>query len=269
MSGPFDVYVVGLGMVVPTHITTEADRALSRAAETYLLHFDSSVEGYLQRRYGAVRSLGDLYEIDKPRRVTYREVAKVVLDAAQSRSPVALAMYGHPLMFVSPTKLILRDGRKQGLRVKVIPGISSLAGLMIDLEFDPADEGLQMYEATDLLLRERPLQSDVPCLIWQIGTVGSLIYECESYRSAAPLEGLSEYLMRFYPAEHKATIARTPTLAIGHPRLLEATVGGLPKLYEVVESADTLFLPSTGQRPTSNRELADRLIAQETEHDVR
>ena len=56
--------------------------------------------------------------------------------------------------------------------VEVFPGISAFDTLLIDLGIDIAANGIQMYEATDLLIRRRPIQNDVACLIWQPTVTG-------------------------------------------------------------------------------------------------
>ena len=66
----------------------------------------------------------------------------------------------------------------------MLAGVSSLDTMFIDLDLDPAYDGLQMYEATDLLVKQRPLQPDVPCLLWQVGAVrvGALLDRSEQSR---------------------------------------------------------------------------------------
>ena len=55
-----------------------------------------------------------------------------------------------------------------------------------------------MYEATDLLLRRRPIQNDVTCVIWQPTVVGDPTYRPEPY-TVEQFEPLQDYLLRFYP----------------------------------------------------------------------
>jgi hypothetical protein len=94
--------------------------------------------------------------------------------------------------------MVLGSAKFLGLRTKVLPGISSLDTLFVDLGFDPCTQGVQMYEATDLLLRRRPIQPDVPCFIWQIGAIGSRLYS-EALSTAARFSHIRDYLLQFYP----------------------------------------------------------------------
>src|SRR5882762_1393677 len=115
-------------------------------------------------------------------------------------SPVTLALYGHPLVYSLPPFIVMAAAEVIGLRTKVMAGISSMDTLFVDLKFDPCTQGLQMYEATDLLLRHRPILPDVPCFIWQIGTVESRLYS-ETFSKPERFRRIRGYLLRFYPAD--------------------------------------------------------------------
>jgi len=54
----------------------------------------------------------------------------------------------------------------------MLPGISAEDCLFADLGIDPSFMGCQTVEATDLLLRNRPLITSGHVLIWQVGVVG-------------------------------------------------------------------------------------------------
>lgn len=255
----FDIYIVGLGMVGIQQITVEADAALRRAEELFLLHYDSLVNELLAEKYAAkLTDVMPFYEVGLDRSITYQRIAETVLVAGAEHAPVAFASYGHPFVFVSPTRLILNEAPSRGLSVKVLPGISALDGLLIDLRLDPARHGLQMYEATDLLLRRRPLQPDVPCLIWQIGAVETLAYR-DTRLDSSKYEGLRDYLLDYYDDAHRVVIARTPTLAFSKPRLIEIRLSDLPSAANRIDSPDTLFIPEAGHRPTLDPDLLERI----------
>ena len=80
--------------------------------------------------------------------------------------------YGHPGVFVSPSRRALSIARKEGYEAKMLPGISSEDYMFADLEFDPAVHGCCAYEATQLLLREVALDTAMSNIIWQVGGVG-------------------------------------------------------------------------------------------------
>lgn len=263
---PSDVYIVGLGMVAHRQFTFEVDAALQRCRTIFLLHGDSLVRDHVAARYRAeVSDLGELYRPGRDRAAIYREMTNRVLAAAETAAPVAFASYGHPLVYVAASRQIWDEAIARGLTVRVMPGISALDALLIDLKLDPAVEGLQMYEATDLLLRERPLQLDVPLLIWQIGALERLTYDED--QTERQFVRFTQYLLRFYPPTHHAIVARTATLPIAKPRRVETELERLPSLFPLIGSADTLYVPPVSHRPVRDRELLQELKGRTHESD--
>ncbi|KIP02521.1 hypothetical protein PHLGIDRAFT_54959, partial [Phlebiopsis gigantea 11061_1 CR5-6] len=95
-----------------------------------------------------------------------------MLNAVREGQKVLGIFYGHPGVFVSPSRRALSIARKEGYQAKMLPGISSEDYMFADLEFDPAVHGCCAYEATQLLLREVSLDTAMSNIIWQVGGVG-------------------------------------------------------------------------------------------------
>ncbi len=168
-----------------------------------------------------VTDLGALYEPGKNRGPTYHKMAAEVVSAAAANPPVCLATYGHPWVYCYPTTLINQAAPLLGLRVEVFPGISAFDTLLVDLGTDIAANGIQMYEATDLLIRHRPIQNDVACVIWQPTVAGDPTCPSKPY-PAEQFEPLQEYLLGFYSVDHEASLVTTKT----HP-LMRSVVKSL------------------------------------------
>ena len=77
-----------------------------------------------------------------------------------------------------------------------------------------------------LLLRRRPLQPDVPALIWQIGNLETTLH---SSRPSAParFERLVAHLESFYAPEHPVYVVYASPHPLLDANLLEATVASL------------------------------------------
>ena len=63
----------------------------------------------------------------------------------------------------------------------MLPGISAEDCLFADVGIDPAFPGAQTLEATDLLLRNRTLLTDLHVVVWQVGCVGDLGFNRKGY----------------------------------------------------------------------------------------
>jgi len=183
-------------------------------------------------------------------------MAAEVVSAAVADPPVCLATYGHPWVYCYPTTLIARAAPLLGLHVEVFPGVSSFDTLLVDLGTDIAASGIQMYEATDLLLRRRPLQSDVTCVIWQPTVVGDPTYRAEPY-APAQFEPLQEYLLRFYPPDHEVAIVTTKTHPLTRSIVQRLPLGDLAAELAHAPKVGTLHIPPLEQRPVEDEDLLE------------
>jgi uncharacterized protein YabN with tetrapyrrole methylase and pyrophosphatase domain len=249
----FDIYIVGLGIVSVHQITHEAEAAMRRSREILYVANDFGFAEYLPQLCAHVTDLSTAYQEGEDRINAYNMMTAKVIEAALDHPPVTFALYGHPLVFALPPFQILKVASLLGLRTKVLPGISAMDCLFVDLKLDPA-EGLQMYEATDLLLRQIPLQPDIACLIWQIGAVETRLYS----RSTSKPERFSRtknYLLKYYPPEHKVTAVYSSSFPLVPSQLTTLALKDMEMYAEDLSSGVTLYIPPVQVRPIVDHEL--------------
>ena len=261
---PFDIGIVGTGIVGTHQLTREAEEVIRRCKRTFVIDSGYGIPEYLATLCPQVTELGSLYEPGKDRLPTYRRMAAEVVSAAVADAPVCLATYGHPWVFCYPTTLITRAAPLLGLHVEVFPGISAFDTLLVDLGIDVALSGIQMYEATDLLLRRRPIQSDVTCVIWQPTVVGDPTYRPEPY-TAEQFEPLREYLLRFYPEQHEVALVTTKTYPLTRSVVQRFQLRDLAAELERAPQVATLYIPPLVERPVEDAELLEVMLAAESE----
>jgi len=239
---PFDLYIIGLGTVGVVQLTREAEQALARCKEVLYLDPGLGVRTHLEHLVPVVTDLSDCYRLDDDRMNAYDRMTELTLDASLSHAPVAFAVYGHPRFFVYPTEQLLQTATALGLRSTVLPGISTLDAMIIDLGLDPGYQGLQIYEATDALLRRRPLQNDVPTLLLQVGALETAL---TSTRRSAPgrYERLYDYLRTFYPDEHVVAFISTRTYRLARSQILPTQLADIRKNVSQVTPEMTLYIP--------------------------
>lgn len=250
-----DITIIGLGIMTVDHITREAETATRAAQEVLYVDTGVATHAFLKSRCPNTTSLfADSYAEGRTRVEAYEYMAARVLEAALRNPPVVFAIQGHPLVFCQPPFLIENLAKLFGLDVKICAGISAIDTIAIDLGFDPCTEGLQLYEATDLLLRERPLQPDVPALIWQVGTVESRLHTAKA-SSADRFLRFQQYLLKFYPVEHPLIAVYSSPFPTMPATSFQFTVGDLCNQASYLHPGLTLFIPSVCQRPISNHTL--------------
>ena len=250
-----DIVIVGLGIQPVAQVTREAEEVLRRCTEVLYLDAGIATRAWLETLCPKATPLfATTYSEGAPRLAGYHDMAARVLDAALDHAPVGFAIQGHPMVGVTASGLVARAAGHLGLTVQVQPGISAMACLFAELRLDPVVDGLQMVEATDLLLRKRPLQNDMPALIWQIGTVESTLYTARPSRPER-FARFRQHMLAYYPADHPVTAVSAST----HP--IVPTASWTFALGEIADEADrlhpavTLYVPPVMRRPITDPDL--------------
>jgi precorrin-2 methylase len=250
------VTVVGLGITGIDQVTREAEAAIRRARRVYHVDAGLAADVWLRSLQADVVPLFETaYRVHEARIDAYDRIAVQVLAGALEVGRVVLAVQGHPLFFSYAPALLLDAGRLLGIAVHVQPGISADACLFAELGVDPGEQGIQAYECTDLLLRRRPISSDVPLVLWQVGNLETRLHQGRRSRPAR-LSRLQNWLLTFYPPDH-------PVIAVyvsphpGVPGWRQTTsLEELPALARDLHAAVTLYVPPVQRRPLADPELA-------------
>jgi len=264
-KNPVDVYIIGTGMRGYQQMTKEAEMAVEASDRLYSIHLSEIYGEYLDGLGVDRYDLRDCYSEGKDRVETYEEIADEVLQGAkESDGPVTFALYGHPMVFVSPSRKVINRAKEKGMTVETRPGISSMDCLYVDLQLDPGQSGIQMYEATDLLLREWELNPEVPAMIWQIGAVESSIHHTSIDDKPERYERIRKYLQQFYPDDHTVVSAQTAIYPTTESKQYEFQLDEFESMHEELNKIQTLYIPPVRQRPVQNEKLAEQFRT--TEH---
>jgi hypothetical protein len=102
---------------------------------------------------------------------------------------------------VNPSREAIKIARSEGLVAFELPAISSLDTMISELGFEPGLPGLQVLEATDLLMYSRKLMTDSHVVINQIGCVGDVTFHYKGFLNPH-FSVLIKYLINFYGEDH-------------------------------------------------------------------
>jgi hypothetical protein len=186
-------------------------------------------------------------------------MAAKVLEAALINPPVTFALYGHPTIFAYPPFLVYQAATELGIKVKVMPGVSAMDCIFSELMIDPATNGIQMFEATDLLMRQRPLQTDVPVLLWQIGAVETALYS-KSFSKPKRFERIKNYLLKFYPGEHLVQSIYCSNYPLMASTILNFKIADIENYSKQLHAGHTLYIPALAQRQIMDPQLANDIL---------
>lgn len=257
-ESPVDIYIIGTGMVGYSQMTIEAQSTLEAAERIYLVHYQDTVYEYMEEHAETIPLTAE-YTEGEARQHTYDRMAEQVLDGAEElEGPVVFALYGHPMVFVSPTRWVLDRAPDRGLEVEVLPGISSMDCLYTDIGLDPAAHGLQMIGATDLLLRDYEIQPNMPAMIWQIGSVETVLYNTAD-NDPKRFTRIREYLQQYYPDDHIVYLLQTATYPITESKQIEFTLEEFEQMHDRINDIQTLYVPPAEKPEVVNQELYEKL----------
>jgi hypothetical protein len=258
-----DIWIAGLGLTTVGQVTREVEQAMRASREVLYLDTGVATRQFLEMLCPRLTSLYEESYAEAGARVgAYEHMAVRVVEAALDHPPVTFALHGHPLVAAHPPFLVLELAKALELRVEVLPGISAIDTILADLRLDPVVHGVQMYEATDLLLRRRPLQSDVPAIIWQIGPVETALH---SDRVSKPerFARFVAHLRQFYPARHEVVAIYCSPHPLLPPVVLRFALEDMGQHAHEIHAGFTLYVPPAGSRPIQDYDLLGKLYSPE------
>ncbi|MBD0694921.1 SAM-dependent methyltransferase [Streptomyces sp. CBMA123] len=200
--------------------------------------------------------LGVFYDDAKDRYLTYVQMSEAVLHFVRAGRRVAAVFYGHPGIFVLSSHRAVRIARREGHRAVMRPGISALDVLCADLGVDPSTPGMQTFEASDLLIRDRRIDPGLHLVLWQVGIVGELDYQRAGFTNRH-LPVLLDRLEEVYGPDHTVVNYVGARYRGLDPVTAEHTVAALrdPAVQRTVTSASTWYLAPTEAAPADPQVL--------------
>lgn len=239
-----DIYLLGAGIHSTLHFSIETIQALESSRTVFVLHDDLSVHEYIRKNYCSdVRDLAKLYTGQNIRADVYRSISDLLVKEAIEKPGVSFIVHGHPLFLVSATEYTLDLARNKGLRVLVLPAISSFDTILCALEIDYG-YGLQIFDSTTLIQHNWDINPEVPMLLFQLATT---LNEKVAFSDpdSSILEPLVEYLLKIYPENHVCTIVHSASHLLEKLSKVTCQLGELHKNNEIeLWKRPTLYVPS-------------------------
>lgn len=240
---PGQLEVLGSG-IEAAGFTASDEQRIREADQVFYCVADPATVVWLKDLRPDAYDLYVLYDDRKQRYLTYAQMTEAVLHYVREGQKVVAVYYGHPGIFVLSTHRAIGIARREGHRAVMRPAVSALDALCADLGVDPSQPGMQMYEATDLLIRRRRPDPGLHLVLWQVGLIGEL-----GYRRQGHINGnfpvLLDYLAALYGEDHPVVNyvgARYPGV---DPVIDRQTIESLrdPGVQERVTGISTFYLP--------------------------
>ena len=164
--GQPDLFIIGLGVIIPEHVTRQASQALSKCRRIYSIvqeppHLWLPADSFAQTE--VVNALG-FYREGELRANNYKRAALAITEAIGGGRPLGYVTYGNPTSYDRVAQELVEHGKKRGFTVEIVPGISSVDTILCDLMIDMAP-GIQVFEASWLFTCQISPIPTIPVLL--------------------------------------------------------------------------------------------------------
>ncbi len=236
--------IIGTGITLG-QMSIESRTLIEKSEKVLYCVADAATEAFILKVNPSAESLYVFYGDDKPRRKTYNQMVERIMQCVREGFDTCAIFYGHPGIFVSPSHESITIARSEGYNAVMLPAISSLDCLFADLGFDPAS-GCQIFEATDLLLRNRPIDIFGAVVIWQIAATGDTGFNFKGFDCRnVPL--LTKYLLQYYEPDFEVIVYEAAQYSVCEPVIERVK---LEKLTDAdITGVSTLFIPAVHRAP--------------------
>lgn len=262
----FDVAILGMGVRSVAHMTLEAIDTLKRCARGFVVSpdqqtvddFRASVTSYLRdgESLPPLESLSQAYKKNRQRHENYREAGRIVLDALETERPIAYLTPGNPVTFDRVAEEILQGARERRLRAVVIPGISSVDTVLVDLQQELAP-GMQIYEASWFVgMKVRP-DTRLSCLLVQTSLFVTSYPIIDRKPQPDALALLKEYLFQFYPPDHLMVLVRSGAGWSDPASVYPVALKSLDNIPAEFQLGASMYIP-----PVEQARLDEQFLAQ-------
>lgn len=249
MSTKGRLIVAGSGIRAVGQLTLETVAWIEAADVVCYVLADPVTERWVLDHARDAEDLSQLHDPAQARLYSYATMAARLVDHARRGKTVVGLFYGHPGVFTSPSHWAVELAQSEGIDARMLPGVSAEDCLFADLGVDPGRGAFQAFEATEMLLTQREPAPDAHVVIWQIGVIAA-----QQLGTGAGLRAFTDYLLRFYPADHEVVHYRAPQTAVGQPLRQNVRLADLPNVGASVTS--TLYIPPVVSRSIDAEQVA-------------
>jgi uncharacterized protein YabN with tetrapyrrole methylase and pyrophosphatase domain len=234
-----DLTIVGAGIDVGRDLTPAARWHIEHADKVFSLLGDVVAARTVNELNTNNETLETLYDVAKPRIDTYEAMIARILACVRDGSKVCVVAYGHPGIFAYPMHKAIVGARAEGYTAALLPGISCIDCLLADLDIDPAADGLQIFDASDLLLNDRAFSVTAPLVLLQVAVTGDPSFKLEYGREG--VARLAKHLSGRYGAAHEAIVYEAAQYSGFAPTVERTTLMHLD--HADITTGSTLYIP--------------------------
>lgn len=237
-----EIVIVGTGPGPIKYLTREAENELCSADRVFFRMSGHPVCYWLKDQGKDILCFDLIYATP---RFTYRDVyvfiTSTLVKEAQLRGRAVYALPGNPSVFEATTSLLKRDAEAQGILTRVVPGLSFLELIYVELNVDPS-MGLQILTPGHLDPSRSAYSEELGLLIGLVGIPRKPDPDCEETN----VEQIMLWLLERFPPEHPVTLVLTPGMPDYDTLSKTLALRDLVQQWEGDQSFASLYVPPIG-----------------------
>lgn len=253
--------VVGIGIKLVAHLTTEAKAYIEQADKVLYLVNEPLMKEWLCKQNKNAVSLDNIYLNYNYRRESYSAITEFILTELRKEQHICVVIYGHPTVYAQPALDAVIQAQKEHFYTKVLPGISAEDCLYADLRINPGSSGCLSLEATDLLIHRRKLDPICHVILWQVSIIGMMGHDT-NHDNTKGLELLHRYLLNYYDEDHEVTFYSAAQYPSFEPIIKKISLSQLKNIEFTRTSI--LYIPPSEKSVCDLETLAELSIPMET-----
>ncbi|WP_230473410.1 SAM-dependent methyltransferase [Dyella choica] len=250
--------MIGSGIKAVGQFTLQAQAHIRQADIVLYAASDPVTDIWIRQQNPNSFDLYQYYADDKARLMTYVQMIERIMDEVRAGKHVCALFYGHPGVFVTPSHNAIKIARDEGYDAVMLPAVSAEDCLYADLGVDPSVPGLQIYEATDFLIRRRNVDTSVNLVLFQVGCVGELGFKFGGYVNDK-FNVLLDYLEDIYGPDH-IVVNYVANVFAGDPVIDRHTLAEYrnPDIARKVTGVSTFFIEAA-RTEAADPEMSEKL----------
>ena len=257
-----DITIVGAGLLAARQLGQAANDVVRSARVVFCSTTNIGIADYVR----AVNPTAEIrfsekneYQVGMYRPDMYRRMAQVVVDAARAGPGVVMLAPGSAVVVDAVTQCILDAAASDGLRVRLLPGISSIEAVLAQVGYD-VSRGLGIFLAQNLVLHRLQIDPSIASIVLQPAYFDTLFFAGAPRSLAGRFDALEEQLARTLTRDAPMALVITANEEDGRPSVFWFRLGALGRLHRVLSPRHTLFVPPA--RPVvSNDAFATRIAS--------
>ncbi|MBY5422317.1 SAM-dependent methyltransferase [Rhizobium leguminosarum] len=248
------VVLIGAGNSIDRHLTLEAAEALRTVDCCFYTDDVVGCEKYCRRHGIVAEKLGSDAVLGGIRSAIHKQWSARILDIAVS-ADVAWITQGSVSIICGVSRTLLEDAPGRGIRVSLLPGISSVEAMLCALVVN-FSAGVSVFEASRLIARKTSPSAAMHCLILQLHRAETWLNPFGQPLRAEALVGLRDLLLGSYPPSHPVCIITCRRESHESDKLDWIKLSDLPQHASAVSPWASLFVPALQEQSIDDEALA-------------